>query len=85
MRTEWKDKALQRVKAGLALDAFRKAENIEVTHDEVHAEIDRMKAQYPEQAEQIEQHYGGHNHAELENMLVSRKAVERLLEIATQG
>lgn len=84
LKTQWKEQAEKRVRAGLALDAFRKAENISVSHDEVHAEIDRLKEQYPEQAEDIEKHYGGHNHGQLENQMMSRKAVDRLVEIVVQ-
>lgn len=84
LKAEWREQATQRVKAGLALDALRKAENIEVTHDDIHAEIERLKQLYPDQVEEIEQHYGNHNHGSLESQMVTRKAVDRLTEIATQ-
>lgn len=84
MRTEWREQATQRVKAGLALDALRKAEGLEITHDDVHGEIERLKELYPDQVEEIEQHYGNHNHSTLESQMITRKAVDRLAEIVTQ-
>lgn len=84
VRSEWREQAVQRVKAGLALDALRKAEGITITHDDIHAEIDKMKQMYPDQVEEIEQHYGNHNHGNLESQMVTRKALDRLVEIVTQ-
>jgi trigger factor len=83
LRAEWKEQAVQRVKAGLALDALVTAENIVVTHDDVHAEIDRLKELYPDQVEEIEEAYGGHKHGHLESQMRTRKVVDRLMELAT--
>lgn len=82
LRGKWRAQAVERVMAGLALDAFGKAENISVSHDDVHAEIDRLKELHPDQAEEIEQHYGNHNHGNLESQMRTRKIVDRLMEIA---
>ncbi len=82
LRVQWRDQAIQRLKAGLALDAFRRAEGIEISHDEIHAEIDRLKELYPQQADEIDKQYGDHHgHGGLENMLVTRKAVDKLVEM----
>lgn len=84
LKSQWREQAVERVKAGLVLDAMATKEEIKVEHDEVHAEIDKLKAQYPDQAEEIEKHYGGHNHGHLESQLRTRKVVDRLVEMAGQ-
>jgi len=84
LKSQWREQAVDRVKAGLALDALATKEDIQVTHDEVHVELDKLKAQYPDQAEEIEKHYGGHNHGHLESQMRTRKVVDRLIEIAGQ-
>ncbi|HCL47453.1 TPA: hypothetical protein DHW58_00475 [Patescibacteria group bacterium] len=84
LKNQWRDQAEQRVRAGLALEAFREAEKIEADDAAVGEEIKRIKAQYPQSAEDIDKEYGNERgRGRLKQMLSSRKAVDRLIEIAT--
>ncbi len=86
LKNQWRDQARQRVLAGLALEAYRAAENIEADDAAVDEEIKRLKAQYPQNAEDIDKEYGNERgRGRLKQMLSSRKAVNRLVEMATAG
>ena len=70
----------------MALEAYRAAENIEADDAAVDEEIKRLKAQYPQNAEDIDKEYGNERgRGRLKQMLSSRKAVNRLVEMATAG
>ena len=84
LKNQWREQAEQRVLAGLSLEAFREAEKIEAANMEVDEEINRIKAQYPQNADEIDKEYGSaRGKARLGQMVGSRKAVEKLVEIAT--
>lgn len=81
----FKVQAADRVKAGLALEAFRKAEKVEVTDEDIETEIEALQARYPEDTDKIVEEYTkATNREKLRNMLASRKAIDRLVEIGTK-
>ncbi len=83
LKSQWRDQAKQRVLAGLALDAFRKAEGVEATDKEVDEEIKRLEAMYPNDKDKIVEEYKKPVARErLRNMIASRKAVDALVEMA---
>ncbi len=80
LRAQMKDDAQNRVRVSLTLEAIGKAENIEVTEEEIDAEIQKMSEQFGMEAEQIKATLGGTSM--LENDLRFNKTVEFLVENA---
>lgn len=80
LREQMKDDALSRVRVSLTLEAIGKAENIEVTEEEVNAELDKMAAQFNMEVDKIKSMLGGTT--VLENDLRFNKTVEFLVENA---
>jgi len=85
LKSQWREQAESRVRIGLALEAFRDAEKISASDGDVEAEIKKLKEMYPQDGENIDKEYGkGSNGRErLKRMLGSRKAIDRLVELAT--
>lgn len=85
LRSDWKEAAIMRVKAGLALDAFKKAEQIEATDEEVESDIQRLKQMHPDKEKEIEARYSSeYEKARLRNMLAGQKALKELWQLATK-
>ena len=85
LREEWQEPAKKRIMAGLALNEFRKRENIEVTDENVAREIERLKTIYPEEKDSIEQKYSRDwEKSRLKTLLSGQMAIERLWQLATQ-
>ncbi len=83
LKSQWRGQAEQRVLAGLALDAFRQAENIEATDQEVDEEIKKLEQMYPSDKDKIIEEYSKPAARErLKSVIASKKAVERLVEMA---
>ena len=84
IRADWKEPATKRVLAGLALNAFRTAENIAAIDADVEAEIERLKLLYPEEKDQIVAKYSHDWERErLQTLLSGRMAIDKLWAIAT--
>jgi len=84
LREDWKETAIKRVVAGLALNAFRKQENIGATDEDVAKEIERLKGIYPEEKDQIEHKYSHEWERErLKTLLSGQMAIDKLWQIAT--
>jgi trigger factor len=86
LREEARAEAEKRVKRALALDAFAKAEQIGVEQEEVEAEVKKATAQV-EEPEATETLALGNpqTRARVEAALRERKALERLVELATDA
>ncbi|MDN4607162.1 trigger factor [Sporosarcina highlanderae] len=80
LRSQMRDDALNRVRVSLTLEAIGKAENLEVTEEEINAELQKMADQFNMEIDQIKQTLGGTK--VLENDLRFNKAVEFLVENA---
>lgn len=80
LRAQMKEDAQNRVRVSLTLEAIGKAENIEVTEEEINEEIQKMSDQFGMEAEQIKATLGGTSM--LENDLRFNKTVEFLVENA---
>jgi trigger factor len=90
VREELMPSATERVKRSLALSQLAEAETIEVEEGEIDAEIERLIAQASagnsEQAERYRQIFRPADaRASLRRTLLTRKTVERLVEIASQA
>ena len=85
LKSQWREQAESRVRIGLALEAFRDAEKISADDSDVEAEIKKLKEMYPQDGENIDKEYGkgSGGRERLQRMLGSRKAIDRLVELAT--
>lgn len=85
LKAQWREQAESRVRIGLALEAFRDKEGISATEEDVEAEIKKLKGIYSQEGENIDKEYGkgANGRSKLQRMLGSRKAIDKLVEIAT--
>ena len=84
-REQLRGEAERRVRNSIVLQAIAKAENIEVTPEDVEAEIDRLVAP-AENSERLRALYDSDYFKNLlQNELFDRKLTDRLIEIATEG
>ncbi len=76
--------AEERVRRSLVLSEVTEAENIEVTDAEVEAEIERLASGAGNQADEVRRLFSGNGGKEsLRRSLVTRKTLERLVQIAS--
>ena len=80
LRGQMKEDAENRVRVSLTLEAIAKAENIEVSEEDITTELDAMASQFGMTVEQIKTALGGT--AILENDVKTKKTVELLVENA---
>ena len=84
VRDQVRAEAEARLQRSLVLSQFAEAENITVTHEEIDAEIDKMASSAGEQADAIRRLFGTENgHATVQRTLLTRKTLERLVELAS--
>jgi trigger factor len=81
VKAEYKELAVRRVQLGLLITEIAKQEKIDVTQEEIRAEIDRVAAQYGPQADEIKQRLAS---PEMRNQifgpLFEKKVVDWLIE-----
>lgn len=78
MRKKYRPEAEKRIKARLALQHILQEEKIEVSADELTAELTKVKSFYPpEQAKKIDEDYAK---GELKNQIANRLALRKLFE-----
>ena len=80
LRGQMQDDATNRVRVSLTLEAIGEAEKIEVTEEDINAELQKMSDQFGMEVEQIKTALGGTR--VLENDLRFNKTVEFLVENA---
>lgn len=80
LRSQMKEDAETRVRISLTLEAIGAAENIEVTEEDINAELDKMATQFNMTVDQIKAALGGTS--VLENDIRTQKTVELLVENA---
>lgn len=81
IKKEARPAAEKRVKAGLVLAELSKELKIDVSHDEVSAQIDIMKQQYGKDAKMAAQFDNPEVHRNIANRLITDKTVEKLVEL----
>ncbi|WP_077308294.1 trigger factor [Terribacillus halophilus] len=79
LREQMKEDAGKRVKTNLTLEAIAKAEKLEVTDEDVNAELDKMAEMYQTDKEQLTQMLGGNTDA-IKDDLKFQKAIDVLVE-----
>jgi trigger factor len=78
LKGQMKEEAEKRVRINLTLEAIAKAENLEVTEEEINTEVQAMSEQYGLTAEQIIQALGGTE--SVKGDLLVRKAIDVLVD-----
>jgi trigger factor len=78
LREQMKDEAANRVRVNLTLEAIAKAENLEVTDEDVNAELENMAGMYNMTVDSIKQALGGVDGIKAD--LKVKKAVDFLVE-----
>ncbi|KAB2334117.1 trigger factor [Bacillus mesophilum] len=79
LREQMSEEAAKRVRVNLTVEAIAKAENIEVTEEEISAELDKMAEMYNMGVDAITQALGGNLDA-LKSDLQMKKAIDLLVE-----
>lgn len=79
LREQMKEEAATRIRVNLTLEAIAKAENIEVTEEEVAAELEKMSEMYNMTADQIQAALGGSLEG-IKGDLQLKKAIDFLVE-----
>ncbi|MEH7305446.1 trigger factor [Neobacillus drentensis] len=78
LREQMKEEAVNRVRVNLTLEAIAKAENLEVTDEDVNAELENMAGMYNMTVDSIKQALGGLEG--IQGDLKLKKAVDFLIE-----
>jgi trigger factor len=85
LKTEMRPDVANRVRNSLVLEAFGEAEGVEVTDEDINAEIEKMVGD-SEQAEQMKELYQSDYFKNmLQSQLENRKITERLIEFVSGG
>ncbi|MDQ0414153.1 trigger factor [Mesobacillus stamsii] len=79
LREQMKEEAATRIRVNLTLEAIAKAENIEVTDEEVAAELEKMSEMYNMTADQIQAALGGSLEG-IKGDLQLKKSIDFLVE-----
>ena len=79
LKEQMREDAAKRVKTNLTLEAIVNAENLEVSEEDVNAELENMASMYGTDTEQLKQMLGG-NTDMLSGDLKMRKAIDFLVE-----
>lgn len=78
---EFREAAVRRVKSGLVLAELTKAENIEITQDELEAELTKRKAEAPAMAKQFD---SPESRRDIANRVLTQKTIDHLVNLNTK-
>ena len=82
VKKEARPAAEKRVKAGLVLAELSKELKIDVSRDELSAQIDQMRQQYGAQDPKLAKQFDDPNvHRDIANRMITDKTVEKLVEL----
>ncbi|KKE80503.1 MULTISPECIES: trigger factor [Bacillaceae] len=79
LKEQMKEDAAKRVRTNLTLEAIAKAENLEVTEEDINEELEKMASMYGMDAKQIVPLLGGNTEV-IESDLLMRKAIDFLVD-----
>ncbi|MFD1850130.1 trigger factor [Oceanobacillus bengalensis] len=79
LKEQMKEDAAKRVKTNLTLEAIAKAENLEVSEEDINEELEKMASMYGIEAGQLIPMLGGNTEA-IESDILMRKAIEFLAD-----
>ena len=80
LKEQVRPEAETRIKSSLVLEQIAKEENIEVSDDEVNAEIEKMAAQYGMEADKLKEYMGESEKESMKRDLAITKAVDLIME-----
>ena len=80
-----KPRALQNIQSRLVLEAVAKAENLEVTQEDVDAEIQRMANLYKMEVERVRELFGEYQLEEMKKDLAIQKAIDLVRDAAVEA
>ena len=81
---QMKPQALKRIKSRLVLEAVAKAENIEISEEEMNEEIKKMAEQYKMEVEKVEEILDDASRKQMREDLAIQKAVDLVREAAVE-
>ena len=81
---DMKPEALTRIKSRLVLEAIVKAENIEVSEDEVNAELQKMADMYKMELDKVKELMGETEEKQIKEDLAVQKAVDLIVDTAVE-
>lgn len=80
LKEQVRPEAETRIKSSLVLEQIAKEENIEVTDEEIDAEIEKMAAAYGMEADKLKEYMGDSEKASMKRDLAVTKAVDLIME-----
>ena len=80
LKEQVRPEAEMRIKSSLVLEQIAKDENIEVSDEEVDAEIEKMAAQYGMEADKLKEYMGESEKTSMKRDLAVTKAVDLIME-----
>ena len=81
---DMKPEALTRIKSRLVLEAIVKAENIEISEDEVNAELQKMADMYKMELDKVKELMGENEEKQIKEDLAVQKAVDLIVDTAVE-
>ena len=80
LKEQVRPEAETRIKSSLVLEQIAKDENIEVSEDEINAEVEKMAAQYGMEADKLKEYLGDAEKESIKRDLAVTKAVDLIME-----
>lgn len=80
LKEQVRPEAETRIKSSLVLEQIAKDENIEVSEDEINAEVEKMAAQYGMEADKLKEYLGEAEKESIKRDLSVTKAVDLIME-----
>lgn len=80
MKEQVRDEALARIESSLVLEQIAKEENIEITDEDVDAEIEKMAELYKMEADQLKGYMGESEKEAMKKDLAEQRAVDLIME-----
>jgi len=81
---DMKPEALTRIKSRLVLEAIVKAENIEISEDEVNVELQKMADMYKMELDKVKELMGENEEKQIKEDLAVQKAVDLIVDTAVE-
>lgn len=84
-REQMRPRALKNIQSRLVLEAVAKAENMEVTQEDVDAEMQRMADMYKMEVEKVKELFGEYQLEEMKKDLAIQKAIDLVRDAAVEA